>query len=313
MTAAPKKKYQAKSTSLEEESRAKKKAREEEEKPKQKTKPRADEDEDENEKLRARKKPRDDDEADEKPKARKKSRDDDEDDDDSGGDDYDTDGKAAKQLGLDPGFKNRALMKQVTGELSHNETLHYVCRPSPEIAQKQGMMAMLGGIFFAVFGGIIAAVLLTVGSSKVPTLVVIVPCIFVLIGIAMAILGPIMKKRQARLGWYAVTDRRAIVFHIALWGSSGKVTVYQPGELRRMWVKKSFWLKGGGDLVFKTRITTHTTRERDAHGHVRTSTSTTTEHFGFLGIADVKDVEALIHEVLLSGGRRDDDDDDDDD
>ena len=51
---------------------------------------------------------------------------------------------------------------------------------------------------------------------------------------AIAILGPIMKLRQARLGWYAVTDRRAIVFHVSLWGKSGAATDYTPRELRRM-------------------------------------------------------------------------------
>jgi hypothetical protein len=80
-----------------------------------------------------------------------------------------------------------------------------------------------------------------------------------------------------------------------------------------MWIKKSFWVKGGGDLVFKTIVTQHTRTTRDHQtGRTRTSTSTSKQHFGFIGIEDVKDVEALIHEVLLSRKRDDDEDEDDD-
>jgi hypothetical protein len=46
---------------------------------------------------------------------------------------------------------------------------------------------------------------------------------------------------------------------------------------------------------------------------VKTTGSRTEHHFGFLGIEDVKEVEALVHEVLLSGQRADDDEEDDDD
>jgi hypothetical protein len=325
---APAKKNPAKATPPEEGLRTKKKATEE--KPKPRAKPRDEDDEDEDEKPRAKKKPRDEDEEEERPKARKKPRDEDEEDEkpkakkkppvdededeDEGDDDFSTDGKAAKQLGLDPGFRNRGLMKQVTKELSGDEVLHYVCRPSEVIAKKQAMMALLGGIFFALIAAGIGGVMLYQGSKNVPTATVLIPCMFILVGIFMAVYAPIAVKRQARLGWYAVTDRRAIVFHIGLWGSSGKVTTYHPAELRNMWVRKSFWLKGGGDVVFKTIITTTTKTTRDRRtGHTSTSTSTSKQHFGFLGVEDANDVEALIREVLLSRGRRRDDDDDEDD
>ena len=262
MAPPPKKKYQAKTESLEEESRGKKKS-----------------------------KPRD------------------EDDDEEKGDGSTRDGKAAASLELDPGFKNRELMKQVEGELSRGEVLHFACRPCPKIARMQGVVAACGGGLFVVIGIVVATVMLIAGSAKVPIFVLIVPCGFVLIGGLIAVLGPIMKARQARLGWYAVTDRRALVFSVALWGKSGQVEIYQPAELRKMWVKKSFWVKGAGDLVFKTTVTQRTERVRDASGRTRTSTSTSTQRFGFLGIEDVKDVEALVHEVLLTV--RDDDDDDD--
>jgi hypothetical protein len=274
--------------------------------PKARKKSRADDDDDDDEKPRAKKKARDEDDDDDRP--RKKSRADDDDDDDTAAD-FETDGKAAEQLDLNPGFKNRLLMKQIAKELDAGEVLHYACRPSAHIAKKQGMVAMISGGVFALIGVVVAVVMLTSGKDKVPTAAVLVPGFIVAISLLIAVLGPKMKARQARLGWYAVTDRRAIVFHISLWGTSGHAQTYSPAEVRKMWVKKSYWLKGGGDVVFKTVVTQHTTRTRDAHGRTRTSTSTSTEHFGFLGVADAKEVRLLIQEVLLTADRDDEDDD----
>ncbi len=296
MAAPPKKKYQAKSSSLEDEERTKKKSK-------------SRDDDDDRPKKKARPRDEDEDEADEQPKAKKKAAamtlDDDEEDEKGDGQ---RNGKAAKQLGLDPGFGNRELMKQVKDELSRGEVLHYACRPSPKIAKMRGLFAAAGGLFFCLIGVGVATLMLTTMKDKVPIFAVLIPGAFVLIGLGIAIFAPIMSNRQARLGWYAVTDRRAIVFHVSLWGKSGHAETYGPGELRKMRVERSFWLKGGGDLIFKTIITQHTSTSRDAHGRTRTSTSTSKQHFGFLGIADVKDVETLVHEVLLSRGRDDDDD-----
>ena len=285
MAAPPKKKYQAKSTSLEDEERARKKAR-----------------------------PRDED--DERPKARKvaappaqaMSLDDDEGDDEKGG--FTLNGKAAEQLELPTGFKNRALMKQVEEELSRGEVLHFVCRPSEVIAKKKGLVAMIAGAVFALLGVVGAVVILAVVSDKVPWYVAFVPLFIAFVGGLIAVLGPIMSGRQARLGWYAVTDRRAVVFNINLWGKEGQVQSYTPAELRKMWIKKSYWLKGGGDLIFKTEVHDNRTKYVNKFGKTVKETGTRTEHhYGFLGVADVKDVESLIHEVLLSGGRSDEDDD----
>jgi hypothetical protein len=299
MATPPKKKYQAKSSSLEDEERVRKKTKRRDE---------DDEDDEDDEKPKAKKKARVEDE-DDAPKPRKKAKRRD-DDDEKGGGDFTRDGKAAEQLGLSPGFKNKALMKQVEEELSRGEVLHFVCRPSKEIAKKQGFVIGGLGALFALIGVVFAALMLTV--MKVPIYAVLIPVAFVLIGGLIAVLGPVAKSRQARLGWYAVTDRRAIVFNVALWGKTGHAESYSPTDLRKMWVKKSFWVKGGGDLVFKTVTTYSTHTTRDARGRSRTQTSQQTQYYGFLGIEDVKDVELLIHEVLLGRGRKDDDDEDDD-
>lgn len=280
MAPAPKKKYQAKSASLEDEERTKKKGR------------RRDDNDDEDERPRAKKK-----------KGAALSFDDDG---DAKGD-AGRNGRAAEHLGLSTGFKNRALMRQVKGELSRGEVLHFACRPCAKIAKMQGVVMSVFGALFAVIGVVVLVAFASGAAKGMPVFAYAVPVGFILIGGCIAIIAPIAKVRQAKHGWYAVTDRRAIVFTASLWGQSGHAETYGPSALRRMWVRRSFWVKGAGDLVFKTETTHHTRTERDAHGRTRTTTSTSTQHFGFLGIEDVKDVEKLVHEVLLTR-RRDDDD-----
>src|SRR5687768_3578153 len=89
MAAPAKKKYQAKSTSLEEESRAKKRARDDDDddRPKKKALSLDDDDEEEDEKPRAKKR---------KPRGK--------------GEPPVRDGTAAESLGISTGFKNKALM-----------------------------------------------------------------------------------------------------------------------------------------------------------------------------------------------------------
>ncbi len=306
-TMAPpkKKKYQAKSSTLEDEERAKTKSK------------RRDDEDDERPKKKA--KPREDDEDDDRPAKKKaggKSKaalDFDEGEDDEKGGGSTRDGKAAEALDLNPGFKNRALMKQVEKELSRGEVLHFACRPCEKIAKMQGFVGSAFGAVFAVIGVIVLIVFATGVAKGIPVFAYAIPVAFILIGGLIAILAPIAKIRQAKRGWYAVTDRRAIVFTASLWGESGQTEVYPPSALRRMWIKKSFWVKGAGDLVFKTETTHHTRTEYDSRGRGRTSTSTSTQHFGFLGVEDVKDIETLVHEVLLAGRRSRDEDDDEDD
>lgn len=288
MTAPPKKKYQAKSASLEDEERAKKpkaKSRDEAEKPKKKLAPRAEAEEDEDEAPRPKK------------KAEAAS-----DEDEEVDLNFPRDGKAAKRLELDPGFDDEALMRQIAGELSRGEVLHFACRPSMEVARKQGKMLLFAGL-----GLVLLAVVLTVvvfAVAAIPKFAVVAPIFILLFGIAFAALGPKSLTRQAERGWYAVTDRRAITFMANLWGASGHAKSYEPAALRKMYVKKSFWVKGAGDLVFHTEI--HDTRtkwvDKRTGRTVKETGHRTEHHYGFLGIEDVKDVEALIHELLLGAG-----------
>jgi hypothetical protein len=215
------------------------------------------------------------------------------------------DGTAAESLEISTGFKNKELMKQVEDELSRGEVLHWAGRPCLAIAKRKGIWAVIFGMAFAVIGAIVMVMMFTVAKG-IPWFAAIVPGIFVAIGLAVAIIGPRMMVKQAKRGWYAVTDRRAIVYQVSLFGSSGQATSYEPSELRKMRVQKTSVVEGGGDLIFRTEVSHHTRTEHDARGRSRTSTSTQTHHFGFMGIEDVKEIETLIHKILLGA---DDDDD----
>src|SRR5262249_28064161 len=161
---------------------------------------------------------------------------------------------------------------------------------------KQGWVFTGIGSFAFLTGIIGGAVMFTM--MRVPTSTLIAPGFFVLLGIVFFILG-MGKKKQAERGWYAVTDRRAITFTAPLFGDGGICKSYSPAELRKMWVQESMWVKGGGDLIFKTEVTYSKRVVEDPNGYRRTQTTQNKQHFGFLGIENVKDVERLIHEVLL--------------
>lgn len=123
----------------------------------------------------------------------------------------------------------------------------------------------------------------------------LIPLAVALGAAALAYLAPRGRVRQAARGWYAVTDRRALVFEVPLFGGAGTLTPYEPDVLRRMWVQKSRWLSAGGDVVFRTKVTITTTVSERSE---KTEKSTT--HYGFLGVEHVEAVRDLIERVILS-------------
>jgi hypothetical protein len=258
-------------------------------------------------KTKPKAKPVDDDDEDEpKPKAKAKPAKKEEalsldDDDEKGGGGNARDGKAAASLEIDPGFKNKALMEQVEDELSRGEVLHWAGRMCPEIARKKARAIRIFGFVFAVLGGLFSAVFFAVA----PWFVGLIPLLFVAIGLAVALLVPSAMTKQAARSWYAVTNQRAIVYSASLFGSGGQAETYEPKELRRMRVQKSSVVEGAGDLIFKSTVSTvvHSTGKG-------TRTSKQVTHHGFLGIENVREVETLVHNILLEGEDRDDDDED---
>jgi hypothetical protein len=218
------------------------------------------------------------------------------------------DGSAAARIGIADGFDDPELVRQVEEELGRGEVLHFACRPSVVIAKWQAIGIGLGGILLATIGGSFVAAYLAGGLRGMGAMALI-PGVFLLVGVAITVLGARAKLKQAARGWYAVTDRRAIVFHISIFGSSGKATAYTPSELRGMRTQRSWFQNGAGDVIFRTEIhETHTTYRNRRTGATRTEVSRSVLHYGFLGVENVREVESVIHEVLLSGDRDEDDD-----
>lgn len=209
------------------------------------------------------------------------------------------DGSAAESLEIDPGFRNKKLMRQVEEELSRGEVLYWAGRMHPEIAEKNARNARIVGIVFAALGGLISAVLFAVA----PWYAGLIPLLFVAIGVAIAVFGPKLTMKQAELGWYAVTNRRAIVYAASAFGAGGRATSYEPKELRGMRVQKSNAVDGAGDLIFRTDVHDNRTKwvDKRTGRTVKTTGSRTEHHHGFMGIANVREVETLIHNVLLEG------------
>jgi ssDNA-binding Zn-finger/Zn-ribbon topoisomerase 1 len=266
-TMAPpaKKKYQAKSTSLEEEAKKKKRDDEDEDAPKKKDKP--------------------------KPKRK------------TGEGGSVRDGTQAEALELNPGFGNSKLMTQVEDELSRGEVLHWAGRMCPEIARKNANVTRIVGIVFAVAGLAFTGIVLAVAPGMAK-LAAIVPVLFIVIGVVVAALIPGKMVAQAGRSWYAVTNQRCLVYSANLFGESGETTTYEPEELKRMRVEPAKAPKGAGDLVFKKTIVNERTDyvDRKTGRTVRSETSQKVTKYGFLGIEDVREVEALIHKVLLGEG-----------
>ena len=215
MTAPSKKKYQAKSTALEEEARAKKK-----------------------EALSL------DDDEDEKPKRKPKPR--------KAGESPVRDGAAAESLGIDPGFGNEELMEQVEEELDSGEVLHWAGRMCPDAMKGNTTILRIMGAAFCGVGLLVALIILAFvpGMGK---LVALVPLFFVAIGAGLLFVLPKLIDKQMKRGWYAVTDQRAIVYRPSFFGSGGSAENYVPKDLRKMRIARSGDRGDLGDLVFKTK------------------------------------------------------------
>src|SRR5262245_35662566 len=165
--------------------------------PKKKSK-RRDDDEDEEDEPKAKKKRRDDDREDEdenekdaKPAKKSGSR--------GGKNDGDgpvRDGKAAADLDINPGFKNKPLMSQVEEELEYKEVLHWAGRQCPEFVKRSGMMTRIFGFIFAGAGLLFCVIVLAVVPGMMK-LMVLFPLLFVLIGLGLAVFMPGIMAKQA--------------------------------------------------------------------------------------------------------------------
>lgn len=105
---------------------------------------------------------------------------------------------------------------------------------------------------------------------------------FVLIGFAM-LSSPVWLRRKAGRSIYAVTDRRALVKMARLFGGVELQSFY-PERLTAM--SRTEYRDGSGDLVFEQFTT-------------RNGSGTTTVKRGFIGVPNVREVEATIQKTLL--------------
>jgi hypothetical protein len=110
---------------------------------------------------------------------------------------------------------------------------------------------------------------------------------FVLIGFGM-LSSPFWMYRRARRTYYALTDQRAIIWSVGLFGGT-EVRSFQAADLGKM-VRRDY-ADGSGDLIFEEAVS----RNGDGGSH--------RPERGFLAIENVREVEALIQRTLLTAKR----------
>ena len=102
---------------------------------------------------------------------------------------------------------------------------------------------------------------------------------FVLIGLGM-LSAPYWAWRKGQRTVYAVTDRRAIIFAASLWGSSN-IRSFAPAALADLERKQR--PDGSGDIIFCREVSP-----------INTNNRTRQTEIGFVGVANVKQVETLL-------------------
>ena len=112
---------------------------------------------------------------------------------------------------------------------------------------------------------------------------------FVLIGLGM-LSTPLLLRRRAKRTFYALTDRRAILWEAGAF-SSVAVRSYRPATLKKMYRRD--YNDGSGNLVFEETLAVQNTGSRGRR--------LSTQSHGFMGIDNVHEVEQLVRKALLSG------------
>ena len=171
------------------------------------------------------------------------------------------------------------VLDRVAAELEDGEKLVWAGQPRVDLMVRKAYFLVPFGVVFTGFSAvwIVVALVLTAG--------LLAPCglPFAAIGIGM-ILSPIWLRSMARKTVYLLTDRRAIVFHPRIFGRT-TVQSFTAAGLGQM--ARSERSDGSGDLIFE--------EFRTGSGD-----SARTEQRGFLAVDDVKRVEELIRQTLLT-------------
>jgi hypothetical protein len=114
-----------------------------------------------------------------------------------------------------------------------------------------------------------------------------------LVGSICFSLVPVVRWKLAQRQCYALTNRRALVFKQGLFGPTFES--YSPLEVSAMRRSDSWVFKGGGDLIFRSVTVIRSSYSQ----RTGTSRSVRTTHYGFLAIANVRQIERLVRETLI--------------
>jgi hypothetical protein len=203
------------------------------------------------------------------------------------------------------------LKEKALAELGTNERLVWIAQPVPTIIFRRSLGYLIGGGIAAVLALLLLVAGLFAKSAVTTTAVkkgVAAPkvkaqtaagitnplALIMLVGGACCMGVPIYRSKMAKGSWYALTNRRAVVYQQGLFGPTRES--YSPAEVACMRRSDSWLSESGGDLIFRT-VKTITTSYNQRGG---SSSRVSTKQYGFLGIAHVKDVEKLVRETLIN-------------
>jgi DNA-directed RNA polymerase subunit RPC12/RpoP len=125
---------------------------------------------------------------------------------------------------------------------------------------------------------------------------------FVILGFLVMLLGlsiPLVAVARKGFSLYVVTDRRAIVLERKLFGL--QQTDYLPKDLGNVRVSGSWFVRGGGSLIFRTEEVFNwmSLIGNSKNAGTPYDNRYKTIYYGFLNIDGVKDAERLLREALL--------------
>jgi hypothetical protein len=189
------------------------------------------------------------------------------------------------------------LEAKVRQELTAGEQLLWGGQPSPRVTRVKGLaVAGVCSLLVLVAGAVATTVLALTEGPAIETWPLLAGCgLFILIGLAGMLLGPITQKRLAARTAYAITNRRAIVHRPKLFGATA-LGSYGPVQLQQM-VRRDWWLvQGAGDLMFATQKPLAVHGSHGSSSNVREKI----DRFGFLGIDEPMAVEKLLRQVLVN-------------
>ena len=185
------------------------------------------------------------------------------------------------------------IQQRVASQLRDGETQVWAAQPIPRLLSRRMISISLGGLALAGFAlfWIITTHLVHQRMGQFADLFAILPIVglpFLLIGLVMAAAPVWAAKRAARTA-YVLTDQRAIMFRCR-WSRGVTVHSYEPGRLTS--IERDEAPDGTGDLIFEQFVEYNKDAPLGPNSRIRR---------GFLGIADVRAVEELVHQTLLKG------------